>query len=115
MSTASRTAATSKRPAAKKPPKIRRKKDKYDIAKVEVEDCPCCGSKNLHVGVTACLEVGVECKECRLSMHRTIPDRWPRGVWIDGLAWKSNHHRLNVYTLMKAVAAWNRRPKPKKT
>lgn len=88
--------------------------DKYNIKQVAVKNCPCCGNTDLHVGPRSCSSYGVECCRCRLEMARNIPYRWPPGVGLKHASGDRNIRRLEVWTLLKAVAAWNRRPRPQK-
>ena len=81
---------------------------------IEVMPCPCCASELVRMGVLSAQSFGVVCQKCGLRMEEYIPNGWPRGVWIKGRKSDYNYRRLEVWTTLKAVKRWNRRPKKSK-
>ena len=94
-----------------------RKVKRLDLSgkNIDVKECPCCGSEDLRVGVMSSQSFGVVCQNCHLSMSEYVPAKgWPRGVWIEGKTVDHNYRRLEVWTCLRAVKRWNRRPSQRK-
>lgn len=79
--------------------------------------CPCCGSVKLDVGSQGAMLYGIRCIDteailqdkkkhgCGLSLVRSTPGRYPPGT--------KTLEEVGLWTLKRAVEAWNRRVKGK--
>ncbi len=68
----------------------------------EVKPCPCCGAQELlEVGRIDSDRFGVQCRACRLTMARSLPERWPPGC--------EDRSDVHDWTTNKAIVAWNTR------
>lgn len=82
------------------------------VITVELLPCPCCGSSNIEAGVMSAQSYGVQCRSCRLTVERSSPAKWPKGVWKRALSTDENWKRLMTHVLQLAVTAWNLRATP---
>ncbi len=76
---------------------------------VDVRPCPCCGHAKVEASIQSATTYGVRCPDCGLKMERSMPDKWPRGLWKKDLSETANWSNLAEFTLRKAVEAWNNR------
>lgn len=61
---------------------------------VDLLPCPLCGSHDLDAGLQASQCYGVKCRNCRLSLERHLPDKWPKGVFKRNAKYSENRLAL---------------------